>query len=132
MYRVKNMSLTGKYPKKKYNKASLKKPLLEVNKDIIRVLIKLKPKQRSGLIGVLKKKQIETICEIFLNFLKKNITTDLKVVKKLKKYKSLIKRVISKKTGVKAKRLILRSKRGGGVLSILLPLAASLIGSLVG
>lgn len=107
-------------------------PRICEHKDLISLLQKLKTKKKkSTLISILSREQINAICEIFFNFLRRNLTTDLKVIKKLKKFKPLIQKIGSKSTRLRVKRTLLGSKRGGGVLSILLPIAASFIASLV-
>lgn len=109
-----------------------KKPRIYEHQDLISLLLKLRTKEkRAKLIGLLNREQINTICEIFFNFLSQNLTTDNKVLNKLRKFKSLIRKVGAKSTGIKIKRALLGSKKGGGVLSILLPIAASFIGSLI-
>lgn len=108
------------------------KPRIYEHRDLISILLKLRTRtKRAKLIEILTREQINAICEIFFNFLRRNLTTDIKILNKLKKYKSLIRQIGAKSTGIKIKRALLGSKRGGGVLSILLPIAASLIGSLI-
>ena len=105
-------------------------PLALIHKDLIYLLAKLSPEKRKKLISVLKKKHIDCLAEIFLNFLKNNLTQDKTIVKSLNIYKEDIRKVAKKKESTVSKRKILRSQRGGAILSILLPLAASVITSL--
>ena len=108
-----------------------KKPLIEIHKDFILFLTSLSPQQRKKLISILKKKQIDSISEIFANFLKSNLTQNAKIIQKLKKYRREIQSVARKRTPIQQKRQILNSKRGGFILSALLPIATSVISSLL-
>lgn len=105
----------------------MKKPLVYKYKELIQLLSKLQYSSRKQLIEKLKKPHINCLSEIFNNFLKKKLPVPDKVVKKLKKYKLLIRSLACKKPSVSTKKQILTSKRGGSILSIILPIAASLI-----
>ena len=106
-------------------------PLLKRHGDIILFLQRLNPRQRAKFISSLSKTHIDTISELFSNFLRGNLTRDPRVVKKVKKFGKEIKAVACKRTGVKSKKHILSKPKGGAILSVLLPLAASLISGLV-
>ena len=106
-------------------------PLVVQNKELLMLLARLPPQHRKKIIAELKRKQLECISEIFSNFLKKKLTKDTKIIKKLKKYSKEIRLVANKKPSLKLKRQTLTSKRGGALLSILLPIAASVISSLL-
>lgn len=108
-----------------------KTPLAFLYKDLVLLLAKLSPEKRKKVISVLRKKHIECLSEVFLNFLNNNLTRSSKVVQSLKKYKTYIRKVASKGLSTVKKRKILRSQRGGAILSILLPLAASVITGLL-
>ena len=108
-----------------------KKPLIELHKNLLLFLNSLTPKQRKKFVLLLKKNQIDSIAEIFSNFLKSNLTQDKKIIHKLKQYRGDIQTVARKRTPLHHKIKVLNSKRGGFILSALLPLAASLITSLI-
>ena len=108
-----------------------KKPLIEVHRDLLLFLSNLPPPQRNKILSILKKKQINSISEIFTNFLKSNLTQDENTIKKLKKYKKEIQTVAKKRSPYRLKLKVLKSKRGGAILSALLPIAASLISGLL-
>ena len=110
--------------------AKLKHALVRENIDLIKLILKSKPKQRVKIINSLKGRLINCLSEIFSNFLKRNITSNRKIIDKLRKHKSLIKEIAYKKTPIYKKKIILTSKAGGGVLSILLPLALSILPTL--
>jgi len=108
-----------------------KPPLIETHKELILFLNKLPHKKRAKLISLLKKTQLDCISEIFANFLASNLTQDKSIISKVKKYRRDIKRVALKRTSLKEKKKFLGSQKGGAVLSILLPIAASIISSLI-
>lgn len=107
------------------------KPLLSENKEFIVFFSKLPPNKRIKLIDSLTKLHLDCIGEIFKNFLRNNLTDDIKTVKLLKRYQTEIRKVSRKSTPLYIKKKILRSKRGGSILSLLLPLASSIIGSIL-
>lgn len=108
-----------------------KKPLILIHKDLILLLTNLPPKKRSQFINLLQKKQINCLSEIFSNFLKSNLTDNKKIIKKARPFRNLIKRIALKKTPLKSKISILASQRGGSILGILLPIAATIISNLI-
>ena len=78
----------------------------------------------------LNKDQLNTISEICKNFLKKKIN-NLPQNNKVKPSQKEIKSISLKTTPLYKKKKIIQSRAGGAILSVLLPLAASLIGSLI-
>ena len=109
----------------------MKRSLLEKNKDFILFLNKLSPNERTKILQNLGSSYINTISEIFSNFLLQNLTQDQGVIKKTKQYKKEVRVVSKKKAPLYLKKQILKTKKGGAILSVLLPLAASLITSLI-
>ena len=81
---------------------------------------------KSKILLKCKGPQIYAISEITDNFLKRNLTTDRKIIKRLRPFKTLLKRISSKKESIKKKRKILSSRKGGSLLSMLLPLVSSI------
>ena len=73
---------------------------------------------------------INVLSEITLNCLSGNITNNKNKIKILKPYSSVMKAVAYRKNSYKRRKSLLATKKGVGFLSILLPLAASVIGSL--
>ena len=108
-----------------------KKPLLLQNKEFIIFLNGLPAEKRKKIIDHLQRKQINSISEICSNFLKKRLTLSKDTIKKASKYKKELRKIALKATPIKKKIKILASNRGGGLLSILLPAAVSLISSLI-
>ena len=107
------------------------KPYIVKNKEFLRFFTQLSPKNKQNIIPALKKEQINTISEICKNFLKRNLTQDPKIILKLKPAKKEIKSISLKLIPLYKKKKILQSRRGGAILSVLLPLAATLITSLI-
>ena len=106
------------------------KPYLIKQKEFLNFFNNLPPKSKNRLIPVLSKDQLNTVSEICKNFLKRNLSQDPKVIRKVKSSKKEIKAISLKSTPLYKKKKILQTRRGGAILSVLLPLAASLITSL--
>lgn len=118
--------MSCKGPKKK------KKPLIVIYKDLLTLLSKLNKDKRKKFISLLKKREIDSISEIFNNFLNKRLTTDPRHINRLKPFSQQITAVARKKTATGLKKKILSSLKGGNILAVLLPLAVNLIGKLIG
>ena len=99
---------------------------VEKQLGFIKLLVSLPCCKRKKIIAHCKKPQIEALCEIVMNFLRKNITNDKNIIKKLKPLRRVLHKLILKKTPISLKKKIFTSKRGAGILSILLPLVSSL------
>ena len=106
------------------------KPYIVRNKEFIKFFCQLSPSSKCRLITNLDKNHIDTISEICKNFLENNLTQNPKVIQKLRNSRNDIRSLSLKKTALYKKKKILQSRRGGAILSILLPLAASLISSI--
>ena len=107
------------------------KPYIVKNNEFLRYFSKLPSKKQKHLIPTLNTNQLNTISEICKNFLNKNLTTCPKIIKKVKPAQKEIKNIALKKTPLYKKKKILQSRSGGAILSVLLPLAATLITSLI-
>ena len=57
----------------------------------------LSPEKRKKILVHLKKKQINTISEIFSNFLKRKLTLNKKIIKRASRYKKELRRIALKK-----------------------------------
>ena len=106
------------------------KPYIIKHKEFLDFFINLTPKIKRTLIPSLNRGQLNTISEICKNFLNRNLSQDPNIIRKVKHSKKEIKHISLKKTPLYKKKKILQTKRGGAILSVLLPLAASLITSL--
>ena len=107
------------------------KPYIVKNKEFIQFFNNLCPKRQQKLIPVLSRDQINCFSEICKNFLRGNLSQNKDIIKKLKHARHDIKSIALKKSPLYKKKKILQSRRGGAILSILLPLAASVITSLL-
>ena len=107
------------------------KPLIVKYKDFLNFFVKLSPKNKQHIIPNLKREQINTISEVCKNFLNHNLTRNPKIIRKVKGSKNEIKSISLKSTPLYQKKKILQSRQGGAILSVLLPLAASLITSII-
>ena len=107
------------------------KPYVIKNKEFVEFFGKLSPRKKKKLIPVLSKDQVNTISEICKNFLKRNLTEDPNVIKKLRHTKNEIKSIALKTLPLYKKKNILQTRKGGAILSVLLPLAASIVTSLL-
>lgn len=108
-----------------------KQPLLAQYSDLILLLNRLSPSNRAKLLSQLRSQEVNCLSEIISNFLKGHLTTDPRIIKRLKKYRSDLKILALRKTPLYVKKSLLAAKRGAGILSILLPLATSLLSSLI-
>lgn len=109
----------------------LKKSLISLHRDFIKFLHKINPGQRKAVIARCGRTELDCLSEIFHNFLKKHLTTNRKIIKKLHPHRKIIRELSLKKTPLKRKRFILSGGTGGSILGILLPIAASILGNIL-
>ena len=107
------------------------KTRLEGNNHFILFLNSLHPSDRRKIISQLSGEYINTIVEIFSNFLKRGLTTDPNIIVKVKPHSRIVKNLTLRKVPLYQKKKILQGKQGGALLSLLLPIAASLITGLI-
>ena len=84
---------------------------------------------RKQLLGCADRNLIECFYKILLNIIKKNIKISKSQLKKINKYRHLIKIIIGKKHSLKKKRIALQT---GGFVSAIIAPVASLLASLIG
>ena len=106
------------------------KPNIIKYKEFLKFFTHLSPHNKQHFIPSLRKEHLNTISEICKKNLKCNLTQDPKIISKVKSARNEIKTISLKSTPLYKKKKILQSRRGGAILSVLLPLAASLITSL--
>ena len=108
------------------------KPYIVKNNEFLKYFSQLPQNNKIHLIPTLNRDQLNTISEICKNFLVINLTTCPKIIRKVKPSQKEIKAIALKKTPLyKKEKKNVQSRSGGAILSVLLPLAASLIGSLI-
>ena len=96
----------------------------------LQVIVKSKPKLRKLLIDNVPANVITAICECSLNLLKGVIPVTPRQKRCLARYKTHLRDLASKKVSRKRKKLYL-NKKGGNLLSALLPPVLSVLGSLL-
>lgn len=116
---------------KKKNNSRNTQPLVVKHRHFLKFFSKLSPAKRKKLTSTLVKDQVHTISEICQNFLKKKIPCDSARLKQLKRYRSEIHNLALKRQPLYKKKKLMKSARGGALLSVLLPLAATVISSLL-
>ena len=107
------------------------KPYILTNNEFLNFFSKLPLKSKQQLIPTLNRGEINTTSEVCKNFLSKNLTKCPRIIRKVKSAKREIKAISLKSVPLYRKKKILQSRSGGALLSILLPLAATLLGSLI-
>ena len=107
------------------------KPYIIRHKDFLSYFNNLSLKQQKQVIPTLNRNHLNTISEVCKNFLNRQLTQDPKIIRRLKRSRKEINSVSLKSVPLYKKRKILQTRKGGAILSILLPLAASLVTSLI-
>ena len=107
------------------------KPYIIRHKDFLSYFINLSPKQQKQVIPTLNRNHLNTISEVCKKFLNRQLTQDPKIIRRLKHSRKEINSVSLKSVPLYKKRKILQTRKGGAILSILLPLAASLVTTLL-
>ena len=74
---------------------------------------------------------INALSEVILNGFCGNIPLNVKDIEKLKPFRKLMHLLSKKSVSVRHRKKLMCTKSGGSLLSILIPLAASVIGSLI-
>ena len=113
---------------KKQNKKS---PLAIQNAHFLKFFSKIGSSRRSRLIPSLNKPHVQSISEVCENFLKSNVPCTLCELKKLYPYREELRTLSSKKLSLKKKKNLMTTRRGGALLSVLLPLAIGAITTLL-
>lgn len=106
---------------------------LKRNAHLLRALSASTPQKRKDILTHCSPDFLQTICEIALNVLKGNIRLPASLYKTLKKHKNKIRQLADRKLGLKFKRKLLLTQRGGflPLLAGLIPMIGDLISGLV-
>lgn len=99
------------------------------NKEFLILLSNCHKKLRNSIITHSKKEQILAIAECVLNVLNGNIQIDSDTFQKLKPFNKTFKKLLNRKTGIKAKKRLIIQK--GGFLQFLIPAIVSGIATIV-
>lgn len=76
---------------------------------------------RESRVRKLNRQQVKLICEICLNIIRSNIILPDESIDKIKKYKSLLEKIIANKINLAEKKHMLLSQQGGNFLSLIIP-----------
>lgn len=101
---------------------------LKQNYNFLHVLSRSSPTQKRALLRVANKRQILSLCEICLNVLSGTIPCN---VKKLRKYRNLLRKVLKKSSKISHKRKIFINQ-SGGFLPLLLQAVAPILSTMLG
>ena len=115
----------------KKNKNKNKKSLTAKYCDFI-LFLKSKDKTKiKEIVKNLPNPVINALSEVILNGFCGNIPLNKSDIEKLKPFKKLMKLLSNKSNKVSSRKKLMSSKKGGSLLSIILPLAATAITSLI-
>lgn len=101
---------------------------LKKNYHFLQMLAKATPDQKRALLRTASNSQVLSLCEICLNTLVGNIPVD---IKRLKKYKNIIRKLSKRSTSVRNKKALLLNQKGG-FLPALAPVILSALAGIVG
>ena len=99
-----------------------------ISLPLLKVLVDASPKLKKAIIKHAPTDLVTAISEIVLNFIKGVIKLTAAQKKRLSRYKKELLALAKKKVSLGKKRKILVQK-GGGIVSILVPLALSILSS---
>ena len=103
---------------------------LKTHKDLLSALHTLKPKYKIALLKSCNEDEINCICECIHNVLQGKVPLEENNKKKLKKYKSVLRKLVRKGTNKIRKNILVQ--KGGAFLPIILgSILSALLGSLV-
>ena len=99
------------------------------NIDTLRVLHKANPKLRKAILANSNNDLVLALCEVVWNILNGTVHLSTKAKRNLSKHKSVLRSVINKSVGVKAKRQLFTQK--GGFLAAVLGPALALLATIL-
>ena len=108
-----------------------KKPLAAQYCDFI-LFLKTKDKKKiKSIVKNLPKEVINALSEVILNGYCGNIPLNDQDIHKLKPYRKLMEILSNKNVKIEERKKLMTSNKGGSLLSVLIPLASSVIASLL-
>ena len=102
---------------------------LRKNYHFLHVLAKSTPIQKRALLKTANHSQMSALCEICLNALAGNLPIN---IKRMKRYKHILRKLAKRTIGVKSKKKILLTNQVGGFLPAIAPVILSALAGLVG
>ena len=107
-----------------------KTPIPKKEADLLRALLYLNGKQRIALLRKADARTIRCICECALNILLGNVRLSTPEKNRLRKYASVLRRLVDKKKKDK-KKIIVQHGSGGFLPALLLPIISTVLGQLI-
>lgn len=102
--------------------------LCQKNIQYLTYLNSLSNKNRKKFISLTSTRaQINSILEVFINFLNNNISCKRKLIYSLRKHKNYFSKLIKKSNSIKLKKKLLNTKTGGFLLQSILAVALPLL-----
>lgn len=101
---------------------------LRKNYHFLHLLAKATPTQKRALLKTANNSQISAVCEICLNLLVGNLPAN---IKRLKKFKNIIRKLTQRSVNVTNKRRLLLNQ-SGGFLPALAPVILSALSGIIG
>jgi hypothetical protein len=104
------------------------------HKDFLTILAKHGKSrgERNKIVDIACKGEIDSVCELFLNVLKNNVSITPKTAKALRKHRKQCRELINKKVSINRKKKILKGQIGGFLPGLIAGIAGPLLGTLFG
>ena len=116
--------------KKKFKRKAKNKSLCKKNIYFLNYLNSLPRNKQKKLIEICSKQECNSLIEIFINFLNRNVRCKQSFIKNMKKHSLYFKKLSNKGLSVINKKRLLVSRKGGFILKTLLSLALPIISKL--
>jgi hypothetical protein len=111
----------------------VRKSTILQKRDFLRLLANANtPRRTRSLINIAEKNEIKSIIEMLLNILHGNVNIDRLTLARMRKCKTMLRRVTSRGLKLSDQKRILSKPQIGGFLPIIAALAAPLIGEILG
>lgn len=101
---------------------------IKKNYHFLHMLVRSRTPQKRALLHTADNAQIKSMCEVCLNVLKGNIPVN---IKKMKKYKYMLRKLASKTIPYESKKRMLINQ-SGGFLPVIAPAIISALGGILG
>jgi hypothetical protein len=102
---------------------------LRDNEAFVRLATSTSPVQRQQLIDSASKDQIECICECAYNILRKNVPLNSRQAGQLRKYRTVVYKLIDKRLPLSRKKKLIAQQSGGFLPALLAPVVGAILGA---
>lgn len=104
------------------------------HKDFLTILAKHGKSrgERNKIVDIACKGEIDSVCEVFLNVLKNNVSITPKIAKELRKHRKQCRELVDKKISTNKKKKILKGQVGGFLPALIAGIAGPLLGKIFG